>query len=161
MKKTTIATLMLLALTSNCNAGSWLDSVMSKDDQSAISNVATDTGLIANHSLPVTDLLTNQLGVSTEQAVSGTGALFGLAQQQLSSADLSELESLIPWSSNLPNVQGVLGNIENMQTVKTAFESMGLDPQMVNKFVPVILDYLKQSGASEGLLGTLGEIWKN
>ncbi|GAK85823.1 hypothetical protein JCM19238_3413 [Vibrio ponticus] len=137
-----------------------LDSLADKDTQDSVSKLVSEHSEIANHSLPLAGILSDQLSISPEQAASGTGALFGLAQQQLSSGDLSELESLIPWSSNLPDVQGMLGNIENIESVQKVFESVGLEPSMINQFAPVILDYLKQSGASEGLLGSLSNLWK-
>ncbi|OLQ86707.1 hypothetical protein BIY21_17865 [Vibrio ponticus] len=160
MKKASTATLILLLFTTGAYAGSWLDSISDKDTQESISKLVTEHSEIADHSIPLSGILADKLPVTTEQALGGSGALLGLAQQQLSSADLSELESLIPWSSNLPDMQGIVGNIENMQAVNKAFESVGLDPSMVNQFVPVILDYLKESGASEGLLGSLSSLWK-
>ncbi|MDF5099272.1 DUF2780 domain-containing protein, partial [Vibrio parahaemolyticus] len=110
-------------------------------------------------SSPLTDMLTSQLPVSTEQAAGGSGALLALAQSQLSQENSSELQSLIPGLSNLQGAQSLLGNIENISAVKSAFDTLGLDPSMISQFAPVILDYLNKQGASEGLLSSLGGLW--
>ncbi|EGU44169.1 hypothetical protein VII00023_01295 [Vibrio ichthyoenteri ATCC 700023] len=159
MKKCAAA-LAVLLFTTTANASSFLDSATSKDATDLISNVS-EKYETAGHSLPMTDLLTQKLNVSPEQALTGTNALFSLAENQLSSGDLSELESLIPWSSSIPDAQSLLGNVENMDAVKSVFEKAGLDPSMINQFVPVVLGYLGDSGASEGLLGSLGDLWNN
>ncbi|WP_237667827.1 DUF2780 domain-containing protein, partial [Vibrio sp. V42_P2S4T144] len=49
--------------------------------------------------------------------------------------------------------------IENISAVKSAFDTLGLDPSMISQFAPVILDYLNKQGASEGLLSSLGGLW--
>ncbi|MBA5762682.1 DUF2780 domain-containing protein [Vibrio sp. 404] len=157
--KRSAASLAILLFAANANAN-FLDAVVDKDTQNSLLKSATEEAGIADHSLPMTDLLTNQLSVSPEQALSGSSALFSLAQNQLSSGDLSELESLIPWSSSIPGAQNLLGGVESMQAVESAFKAAGIDPSMISQFVPVILGYLGDSGASEGLLGSLGNLWK-
>ncbi|HAS64487.1 MAG TPA: hypothetical protein DCS35_19120 [Vibrio sp.] len=158
MKKCT-ACLAVLLFTTTVNASSFLDSATSKDATDLINSVSEKYD-VAGHSLPMTDLLTQKLDVSPEQALTGTNALFSLAENQLSSGDLSELQSLIPWSSNIPDAQNLLGKVENIQAVESAFKAAGIDPSMISQFVPVILGYLGDSGASEGLLGSLGSLWK-
>ncbi|KII77657.1 DUF2780 domain-containing protein [Vibrio renipiscarius] len=158
MKKSA-ATFAIVFFATTVNASSFLDSATSKDATDLISSVSEKYDA-AGHSLPMSDLLTQKLDVSPEQALTGTNALFSLAENQLSSGDLSELESLIPWSSSIPDAQSLLGNVENMDAVKSVFEKAGLDPSMINQFVPVVLNYLGDNGASEGLLGSLGNLWK-
>ena len=152
--------LILLLVTTSASASSFLDSVTDKDASQLI-NSASEKYDAAGHSLPMTDLLTQKLDVSPEQALSGTNALFSLAENKLSSGDLSELESLIPWSSSILDAQNLLGKVENMDAVKNIFEKAGLDPSMINQFAPVVLKYLGDSGASEGLLGSLANLWKS
>lgn len=159
MKKCAAGFAVLLFATT-VNASSFLDSITSKDTNDVISSVAEKYD-VAGHSLPMTELLTQQLDVSPEQALTGTNALFSLAENQLSSGDLSELESLIPWSSSIPDAQNLLGSVDNMQAVTSVFEKAGIDPSMISQFVPVVLKYLGDNGASEGLLGSLGDLWKS
>ncbi|RJX72262.1 hypothetical protein DZ860_07575 [Vibrio sinensis] len=156
-----LAAIILLTFSAN-NAYAFLDALEDKDTQNNLMNAVTDSVKSStNHAVPVTDLLTNGLSVTPEQATAGSGALLSLAQSQLSSADLSELESLIPWSSTLPDTQGLLGSVENMQAVQNVFESVGLDPTMIGKFAPIIMGYLGENGASDGLLNSLSSLWKN
>lgn len=156
-----LAAIIILTFSAN-NAYAFLDALEDKDTQNNLMNAVTDSVKSStNHAVPVTDLLTNGLSVTPEQATAGSGALLSLAQSQLSSANLSELESLIPWSSTLPDTQGLLGSVENMQAVQNVFESVGLDPTMIGKFAPIIMGYLGENGASDGLLNSLSSLWKN
>ncbi|MCX8850989.1 DUF2780 domain-containing protein [Vibrio parahaemolyticus] len=152
-------TLLTLALLS-VNIGSahaFLDTVVDKSSKNGLMDMVSQ-GLNAESS-PLTELLTSQLPVSTEQAAGGSSALIALAQSQLSQQNSTELQSLIPGLSNLKGVQSLLGNIESLSAVKSAFNALGLDPSMISQFAPVILGYLNEQGASEGLLKSLSGLW--
>ncbi|WP_229603225.1 DUF2780 domain-containing protein [Vibrio parahaemolyticus] len=148
-------TLLTLALLS-VNIGSahaFLDTVVDKSSKNGLMDMVSQ-GLNAESS-PLTELLTSQLPVSTEQAAGGSSALIALAQSQLSQQNSTELQSLIPGLSNLKGAQSLLGNIESLSAVQSAFNALGLDPSMISQFAPVILGYLNEQGASEGLLKSL------
>ncbi len=152
-------TLLTLALLS-VNIGSahaFLDTVVDKSSKNGLMDMVSQ-GLNAE-SLPLTELLTSQLPVSTEQAAGGSSALIALAQSQLSQQNSTELQSLIPGLSNLKGAQSLLGNIESLSAVQSAFNALGLDPSMISQFAPVILGYLNEQGASEGLLKSLSGLW--
>ncbi|AYO05667.1 DUF2780 domain-containing protein [Vibrio parahaemolyticus] len=152
-------TLLTLALLS-VNIGSahaFLDTVVDKSSKNGLMDMVSQ-GLNAESS-PLTELLTSQLPVSTEQAAGGSSALIALAQSQLSQQNSTELQSLIPGLSNLKGVQSLLGNIESLSAVQSAFNALGLDPSMISQFAPVILGYLNEQGASEGLLKSLSGLW--
>lgn len=152
-------TLLTLALLS-VNIGSahaFLDTVVDKSSKNGLMDMVSQ-GLNAESS-PLTELLTSQLPVSTEQAAGGSSALIALAQSQLSQQNSTELQSLIPGLSNLKGAQSLLGNIENLSAVQSAFNALGLDPSMISQFAPVILGYLNEQGASEGLLKSLSGLW--
>ncbi|TOD72851.1 DUF2780 domain-containing protein [Vibrio parahaemolyticus] len=152
-------TLLTLALLS-VNIGSahaFLDTVVDKSSKNGLMDMVSQ-GLNAESS-PLTELLTSQLPVSTEQATGGSSALIALAQSQLSQQDSTELQSLIPGLSNLKGAQSLLGNIESLSAVQSAFNALGLDPSMISQFAPVILGYLNEQGASEGLLKSLSGLW--
>lgn len=152
-------TLLTLALLS-VNIGSahaFLDTVVDKSSKNGLMDMVNQ-GLNAESS-PLTELLTSQLPVSTEQAAGGSSALIALAQSQLSQQNSTELQSLIPGLSNLKGAQSLLGNIESLSAVQSAFNALGLDPSMISQFAPVILDYLNEQGASEGLLKSLSGLW--
>ncbi|EHG1304633.1 DUF2780 domain-containing protein [Vibrio parahaemolyticus] len=152
-------TLLTLALLS-VNIGSahaFLDTVVDKSSKNGLMDMVSQ-GLNAESS-PLTELLTSQLPVSTEQAAGGSSALIALAQSQLSQQNSTELQSLIPGLSNLKDAQSLLGNIESLSAVQSAFNALGLNPSMISQFAPVILGYLNEQGASEGLLKSLSGLW--
>ncbi|ELB2888127.1 DUF2780 domain-containing protein [Vibrio parahaemolyticus] len=152
-------TLLTLALLS-VNIGSahaFLDTVVDKSSKNGLMDMVSQ-GLNAESS-PLTELLTSQLPVSTEQAAGGSSALIALAQSQLSQQNSTELQSLIPGLSDLKGAQSLLGNIESLSAVQSAFNALGLDPSMISQFAPVILGYLNEQGASEGLLKSLSGLW--
>ncbi|HCE2382162.1 TPA: DUF2780 domain-containing protein [Vibrio parahaemolyticus] len=152
-------TLLTLALLS-VNIGSahaFLDTVVDESSKNGLMDMVSQ-GLNAESS-PLTELLTGQLPVSTEQAEGGSSALIALAQSQLSQQNSTELQSLIPGLSNLKGAQSLLGNIESLSAVQSAFNALGLDPSMISQFAPVILGYLNEQGASEGLLKSLSGLW--
>ncbi|HCE4528579.1 TPA: DUF2780 domain-containing protein [Vibrio parahaemolyticus] len=152
-------TLLTLALLS-VNIGSahaFLDTVVDKSSKNGLMDMVSQ-GLNAESS-PLTELLTSQLPVSTEQAAGGSSALIALAQSQLSQQNSTELQSLIPGLSNSKGAQSLLGNIESLSAVQSAFNALGLDPSMISQFAPVILGYLNEQGASERLLKSLSGLW--
>ncbi|WP_274032861.1 DUF2780 domain-containing protein [Vibrio parahaemolyticus] len=155
MRKT-LLTLALLSVNIG-NAHAFLDTVVDKSSKNGLMDMVSQ-GLNAESS-PLTELLTSQLPVSTEQAAGGSSALIALAQSQLSQQNSTELQSLIPGLSNLKGAQSLLGNIESLSAVQSAFNALGLDPSMISQFAPVILGYLNEQGASEGLLKSLSSLW--
>ncbi|MEB2466052.1 DUF2780 domain-containing protein [Vibrio parahaemolyticus] len=155
MRKT-LLTLALLSVNIG-RAHAFLDTVVDKSSKNGLMDMVSQ-GLNAESS-PLTELLTSQLPVSTEQAAGGSSALIALAQSQLSQQNSTELQSLIPGLSNLKGAQSLLGNIESLSAVQSAFNALGLDPSMISQFAPVILGYLNEQGASEGLLKSLSGLW--
>ncbi|EJR0960203.1 TPA: DUF2780 domain-containing protein [Vibrio parahaemolyticus] len=155
MRKT-LLTLALLSVNIG-NAHAFLDTVVDKSSKNGLMDMVSQ-GLNAESS-PLTELLTSQLPVSTEQAAGGSSALIALAQSQLSQQNSTELQSLIPGLSNLKGAQSLLGNIESLSAVQSAFNALELDPSMISQFAPVILGYLNEQGASEGLLKSLSGLW--
>ena len=61
--------------------------------------------------------------------------------------------------SSLDGAQSLLGNIESLSAVQSTFDKLGLDPSMISQFAPVIMGYLGDQGASEGLLKSLSGLW--
>ncbi|MCY1400393.1 hypothetical protein D9M71_154800 [compost metagenome] len=121
--------------------------------------------------------LTGQLGVSQEQAVGGTGALLGLAKNQLGGGDYSQLLGAVPGLDKLAGgnalgglggslgnlggsaAQGVLGNVQSLGDVNKAFGALGMDEGMVGKFAGVLLDYFGKQGVGSDVMGSLGSLW--
>lgn len=152
---------------SQSHAEGWWDSVknmlgMGSDSaptQTAdVKQMATDAfpsaaGLIAS--------LTDNLGVSTEQATGGMGAILNYAKQNISSEKFSQLSSAIPGVDSLlsavPAVatlsEGGLGGLMNkaaeysdslksINDLKNQFDTLGLDTGMIMKYVSQAQQYL-------------------
>jgi hypothetical protein len=119
------------------------------------------------------------LGVTPQQAVGGTSAMLGLAKNQLSSTDYSQLAKEVPGidklsggSGNLAALSGLLGssgksaglenalgNVKNTSDLNNAFGALGMDSGMVGQFAPVLLKYLGDQGVGGPILQSLGSIW--
>lgn len=56
-----------------------------------------------------------------------------------------------------PGTSALLGN---MDTINQVFSALGMDPSMVSQFIPVVMQFLGDQGASAGLLDNLGSIWQ-
>ncbi|AUI85179.1 hypothetical protein BS333_01560 [Vibrio azureus] len=142
------------------SAHAFLDNLTEKAEQEGSGLMDMVSDKMTTGSSPLTNLLTSQLPVSTEQAAGGTGALLALAQSQLSDQNSKELSSLIPGMSKLEGAQKLLGNVENLGAVQGAFDKLGLNSSMIGQFAPLILGYLGKQGASEGLLSSLTKLWQ-
>lgn len=110
---------------------------------------------------PLTELLAGQLGISTEQAAGGAGALLSMASSQLSGDQATELANMIPGGDTLTSaipagLGSLLGNTEGLNQV---FSALGMDASMVSQFIPVILQFVGDQGASAGLVESLGKVW--
>lgn len=119
------------------------------------------------------------LGVTPQQAVGGTSAMLGLAKNQLSSTDYSQLAKEVPGidklsggGGNLAALSGLLGssgksaglenalgNVKDTNDLNNAFGALGMDSGMVGQFAPVLLKYLGDQGVGGTLLQSLGSIW--
>lgn len=156
MKKTLILSSLILSLAaiSPASANLSVDSLLGGDDAAA----ATE----AVESNPMVGMLTDSLGISSEQAAGGAGALLAMASNGLSESENSELGGMIPGLDSLTGSlpAGLGSTLTNMDSVKTAFSAMGLDPALISQFTPLITKYLLSQNASSGLMDSLGSLWK-
>lgn len=120
---------------------------------------AGDMGLV--------DLLSSQLGVTKDQAEGGAGSIFQLAKQNLSVEDFSSIAKAVPGIDQMigaaPKVEGsssTLGGISSMigsnklgemAGLTSSFAKLGLNADMVSKFTPIILDYVKNKGGEHAM----------
>ncbi|MDA0149511.1 DUF2780 domain-containing protein [Vibrio sp. LaRot3] len=156
MKKTLLAVSLVIFSSHSFAFG---DLLKDSDSTKGLTDMVSDS-LTGTSQSPLTNLLTDQLSISGDQATAGSGALLALAGNQLSPEYSNELQSLIPGMSELSSAQNLLGGIENLGAVQSAFSKVGLDPSMISQFAPLILQYLGDGGASEGLLGSLSQLWQ-
>ncbi len=122
-------------------------------------------GLVQSGSLP--DLLMKKTGVNQMQAQGGAGALFQLAKSKMQSDAFSKLEQSVPGMQGMlgavPAVQnptalgglagklssvtgGAGGSAGSLVSLVSAFQQQGMSPQMVQQFIPIVVDYVKNSG---------------
>lgn len=118
------------------------------------------------------------LNVTPQQAVGGTGAMLGLAKNQLSSTDYSQLAKSVPGIDKLSGggelgalsgllgssgksagLDNALGTVKDTNDLNSAFGALGMDSGMVGQFAPILLQYLGQQGVGGPLLQSLGSIW--
>lgn len=121
---------------------------------------AVSTGILGNASPELVGQLTKGLSITPTQASGGAGALFGLAKSRLSAAEFSKVAAAVPGMngllkaapaatefSGLSGLQGSLpGGLGGMASVAGSFQKLGLSPDMVGKFVPVLINYVQSKG---------------
>lgn len=126
--------------------------------------------------------LGSELKITPEQAIGGAGAMLGLAKNQLSEPQFSELSKSVPGLDQIAGnsaigglnglggllgggsdknalLDGLLGNVKDTRDLNNAFSALGMDSSMIGQFAPVILQYLGQQGVASSLLQNLGGIW--
>lgn len=117
-------------------------------------------------------LLTSQLGVTENQARGGAGALFSYAKDKLGASDFAKVAEAVPGMAGFlgaapksEGVSGALGGASSLlgkakdsgagiMSLAGQFAQLGLGGDMIGKFVPIIVSYVKSSGgdAVAGLL---------
>lgn len=107
--------------------------------------------------------LVQQLGVSQQQATGGAGAIFDYVKSKLSAQDFTTVANAIPGLdgliaaapkssagsslSSLASGLGVnTGSAAGAADLAGAFSKLGLSSEIVNQFIPVVLDYAKSQG---------------
>ena len=107
-------------------------------------------------------MLTKDLNVTPEQATGGAGALFGLAKSRLKPEEFSQVSDAVPGMDGFlkaapkPGGGSALGSLGSslsggsggLASVAGAFGSLGLSPDMVSKFIPVITQFVQSKGGS-------------
>ena len=113
----------------------------------------------------LTGMLSNQLGISDKQAAGGVGSILSYAQSALPSNDYTKLASAVPDASSMlsmapksTNALSSLGSLGStassavsMAGLASQFSALGLDSGMISKFVPIMMDYFKQSGSTDAM----------
>ena len=114
-------------------------------------------------------LLTQNLGVNKDQAKGGAGLIFQLAKQQLGNSEFNQVASVIPGLDDLLNATpqersgvmgaigglagsfggGTLGKVAGLASLAGGFNQLGLNPEMISQFVPIILNFVQNQGGEE------------
>ena len=112
-------------------------------------------------------LLTQGLGVNEDQAKGGAGLIFQLAKQQLGDGDFAQVADAIPGLDDLlgaaPQEEtgmmgaigglagalgsgGSLGTLAGLTSLAGGFGQLGLQPDMIGQFLPIILSFVQNQG---------------
>lgn len=109
-------------------------------------------------------VLTKNLDVSTQQAEGGAGAIFNAASQNMSNDDfakvthaLPDIQSLMKAAPSMDKGAGTLGGLSSMlgksggsasslAGLTSAFSQLGLSSDMIQRFMPIILEYAQNTG---------------
>ena len=97
-------------------------------------------------------LLTKQLGVSESQASGGVGSMLLLAQEKLTSGQFDQVAAAIPGSQKyLDTAKKLVGGttVGGQSGLKSAFSKLGMSPELVDQFKPVVTNYAGQVGGPE------------
>jgi len=101
--------------------------------------------------------LAGSVGVTSEQAQAGVGAMLSLAQQRLDTGEFQKIAGVIPRANEYVALGTRLGAYQDAITSATglsaAFGKIGISPEQANKFVPTVTDYVsKAAGRDVGLV---------
>ena len=165
-----------LAFSGTASAG-WLDFLNQADDAAETVQNTTSTVKNINNTVDggsavaetaqagLIDTLVKQVGVTSEQAQGGSGALFEMAKKNMSGSDFSQISQAVPGMDGilaaapktepasatgdlLSGIAAASGNstLTDATSLVNAFEQLDLSGDMVGQFTPVIIDYVKQNG---------------
>ena len=167
-----IAPLLISIVSVGC-AGTGGENVVGKVD-SGLANVGRtaetgraviEAGKTAAAGVPasqasLTNILVSQLGVTQQQALGGVGAIFQAAKANMAHQAFTSLSQSIPGMSQMlaaaPQVSqplsgatsmlGSMGSTVNtMASLASSFQQLNLSPSMVNQFIPVVVDYVRNT----------------
>jgi len=111
----------------------------------------------------ITDLLSSQLGVNSNQAQGGIGAMLSLAKEKLPGTDYGKIAGLLPDAGKYIDLAkklgAVVGPLKNMAGLNKAFSKLGMSSDTSSKFVPAVTSILGATGG-DTVKGLLGKVFK-
>ncbi|HSA70154.1 MAG TPA: DUF2780 domain-containing protein [Burkholderiales bacterium] len=103
--------------------------------------------------------LAKNFGVTEAQAAGGVGAMFQHAAEKLNAVDFDSIRKSTPGVDQyLKASQSALGGakLSDIGGLEGAFKKLGLTPQMVAQFKPLVLDYVgKYSPSARSTLASV------
>jgi len=110
----------------------------------------------------LTNLLVQRLGVTPQQAMGGAGALLQVAKTRMNPEAFAKLSTQVPdvqqlmaavpalkQQSGLGGLAGKLASlsgdnsISSLITAVSIFKQLGMKPETIQKFAPVVVDYVR------------------
>jgi hypothetical protein len=161
MKKLIILlTITTLSTSAIAEETSWLDSLK---NFVGLGEVKEETVTVPSTS-GLVDMLTSSLGVNTDQASGGMGAIFNYVKNNVSTEQFGQLAKSLPGIdglvSQMPDIsklntgssKGLSGlldkaaqysdSLKSINDVKKQFEALGLKPEMISSFISSAQGYL-------------------
>jgi Protein of unknown function VcgC/VcgE (DUF2780) len=185
MQKIILVLALPIVLMSSAHASEWNDMIKaataaaSPQTRKAINDILHGHGTVprlqtpqSNQVIPetqLTDVLMQRTGLTQAQAQGGVGVLLQMAQSKLKPAEFAQLEQAIPnvqnfltsvtpemLSSLAQLASGSGGTINNLITAVSLFKQLGMTPEQIQQFVPLVLDYVntKQGASVAKLFGS-------
>ena len=179
MKKIIVLlTLSTLSGSAIAEETSWFDSLKSlvgleektKDSVATAESTITESAT-EESTKGLVETLTSSLGVNTEQASGGMGAIFNYVKNNVSTEQFGQLAQSVPSIDSLvnqmPDMSKISGgsseglgglldkaseysdSLKAINTVKNQFESLGLDVGMISSFVSTAKSYLDTEQGQE------------
>ena len=121
-----------------------------------IATMAETTG----EQIDLVNQLSQQLGISQQQALGGAGAIFQAAQSGMEPQAFSTLSQSVPGISEMLNAAPAVSNplggmssmlgktgntLNNAASLATSFQQLDLSPDMVGQFVPIVTNYVQNT----------------
>ncbi|MBF0100778.1 MAG: DUF2780 domain-containing protein [Desulfobacterales bacterium] len=111
------------------------------------------------------NVISDQLKVTEKQAQGGATALLDFAKTNMSSDDFDKVTKDVPELLNLVSAKTEAGDAKPKQDMATnlltkansannlyqSFKGLGMKPDMVKQFTPVVLSYAKEKGSETTL----------
>jgi uncharacterized protein (DUF697 family) len=106
--------------------------------------------------------LTKGLSITPAQATGGAGALFSVAKSRLSPAEFGKIAAVVPGMGSFlkaaPSTGHTSGlsaltaslpsNVAGPASAATAFQKLGLSPDMAGKFMPILTSFVQSKGGA-------------
>ncbi len=92
------------------------------------------------------------LGISSNQALGGLGAMLTFAKGELNPADFRTLTNAIPYSSTIMNGAQELGIPKAISTytgLVSTFKSLEMNEQIMLNMVPIVSDFAEKKGGRD------------
>ena len=114
-------------------------------------------------SAELVEQLSNGLSITPDQATAGAGALFSLAKSRLSPSDFKKISDAVPGMSSFlkaaPSTSGdpavaelvsaLPPEVGDVASAALAFQKLNLSPDMIMKFLPILMSYIESKGGAE------------
>jgi len=144
MKK--IVFVLIIAI-SAAQAG-FFDSVM----QTVTGSTSSTESTTVKENQGLIDSVKKETGLSTTQSIGALGTLLGYASNKASSSDYNKVTSSVPGLSSLTSISTIspiISSLTSSEMVQTSLKSFGVDPSMVTTIVPILVNYVSNTGGKE------------